>query len=115
MKQSDLINVTDSQLDSMYANNFDAGYADTNIIGFEIVDRLSNVSSFIQGLIGVNRFPLYNARGRFKQSDTAQTSVKDSAKNVADTIAGFSLGVFGPVAAAGIVILIIYFVIMKRK
>lgn len=110
--------VSDKQLDDMYATNFDAHYTnDYTEIGVEILTRLQSVGSFVKGIFGFSRFPKFDARQTadgFRQVEAAQGSVIDNAKNVADNIGGFSFKVFGPIAAAGVVLLIIYFVVSGK-
>ena len=108
--------VSDNQLDDMYLQNFSAGnIGTTSVIESEIIDRLSSVGSFVKGFFGSTRFPLYNSRGNFKQSKVAKESVKDNAALVAGAIGGFSFKVLAPVIAVGVIGLIVYFYVLKKR
>jgi hypothetical protein len=80
--------LTDPQLDAAFAASFDVqDHIAAQYYGDEVRNRLVSVWSFIQGVAGGNRFPLYEARLGFSQSDAAQSSLVDSASNVAENIA----------------------------
>ena len=79
--------LSDSDIDQAYAALYDnkdvVGYS---VLAQEILDRLSNPWSFIRGVFGSTRFPLYDARGNFHQVEVAQSAVVDNTKKVAGSI-----------------------------
>lgn len=111
---ADMTSLSDSQLDAAYAASYDLGDGpSTAAYGVEIVDRLASGLSFLEGAFGVTRFPLYTARKGFNQVDTAQSSIVQSANNVASTVGHWTLGIGLPLLLlAGTVF---YFVYVKRK
>ena len=108
--------LSDAQLDDMYIQNYAAGNVGTySAIEREIIERLSSVGSFVKGFFGSTRFPLYNGAGNFKQTVAAQESVADNAANVAGAIGGFSFKVLAPVITLGVIGLVIYFFVLKKR
>ena len=104
--------LSDSELDKYFAASFDAKKSDVYTLQAEILDRLATVRSFITGVFGSVRFPLYDARGNFKQVDTAQTALKDNAAQVADKI---SWGVWRLAIPIMIVVIAVYIISRKIK
>ena len=90
--QSDIVNMTDSELDAAFAVAYDTRDGVTEAMtGTEIAGRLAGLKGMIFGLINKPQFPLYSARlaagyGVATQTDSAQTAVVDSAKAVASNI-----------------------------
>lgn len=76
--------LSDADLDAAFAASYDLhDQVSTAYYAAEISNRLQSVWSFVSGAFGSNRFPLYAARTGFSQSQAAQSSVADSAQNVA--------------------------------
>lgn len=77
----------DNALDTAFAAAFDHNdRPNTAKLADEIVGRATSPLSFAEGLVGHERFPLYNARMKFSQT-SAQTAVAESAKTVAGKVA----------------------------
>lgn len=100
--------LTDNLLDGAFAASYDAkDFAAADYYGAEIRERLISVWSFMSGLTGSQRFPKYEARTGFSQSDAAQKSVQQSAGAVASTVGdvlktgGFTLAML---ALAGVAV-----------
>lgn len=89
--------LSDPAIDAAFAASFDVqDHAAALVYGDEIRARLLSVWSFVSGVTGAQRFPLYEARLGFSQSDAAQSSLADSAANVAETISdNLKLGLGG--------------------
>lgn len=87
MLQTELAALTDAQLDQAFAACWDVrDYAAADVYGGEIRNRLVSPTSFIGGLFGSHRFPLFEARIEFSQSGAAQGSLVDSAGNVVTAV-----------------------------
>ena len=100
---SDLSFLSDGDLDAGYAAAFDAGNAaEANVYSQEILGRLQNVTSFVMGSLGFVRFPLYNARGTFKQVDVAQSAVTQSTQKIIDV--GFHIGTIITILVAAVIL-----------
>lgn len=81
---TDAATLTDAELDAAFAAAYDLHDQNATVYySTEIVNRLASLYSFAAGLLGQDRFPLYEARVNFSQSQAAQSSVKDSAGNIA--------------------------------
>lgn len=80
--------MSDAQLDAAYKALRDANNsAEYTKAALEIGTRLEGVSSFLSGIAGITRFPLYQSyKGNFNQVDAAQSAIADSAGNVAHQI-----------------------------
>ena len=77
-------NLTDPQLDTAFAACWDnRDYVAAQFYATEIVERLISPLSFLGGLMGYERFPLYDARAKFDQVIAARDSVTNSAENLA--------------------------------
>lgn len=119
--------LTDGELDSAFAACWDIGdYASANLIGEEIRSRLVTFGSFIAGIFGQSRFPLYEARTGFSQAGAAQSSTAQSARNLATTAgqvvqgAGSALksGLFAAGGGAAVVVIVagvLYFGVLRKK
>lgn len=107
--------LSDSDLDTAYAAYFDVKDTATYTqLGSEIVNRLTSVFSFVQGVFGGTRFPLWEARqAYFKQTVAAQSSVANSAANVAGTAKDYMLGIGVPLVATAVIVL--YLIYANRK
>jgi hypothetical protein len=118
---NDFQNLSDAELDIAYAAAFDANNgASVNSYAQEILTRLQTVGSFIEGVFGYTRFPLYNARGAFHQAQIAQSAMKESAVTLATDAAGAAqsaiwrgLQILAPVLVIGGVVF--FYVYVKRK
>lgn len=83
--QQYMATLSDADLDMVWYANVQAGQTQTAALAAQIiVDRLSSVGGFFQNLVGVTRFPQYEAATKF--SGAAASSVATSAGNVATTI-----------------------------
>lgn len=102
--------LTDSQLDAAYAAYYDAhDQQDAGVLADEIIQRQASVMSFMEGLVGVERFPLYTARTQavtgFSQVGTAQTAVAQSASHVATSIKNGATNLIGKFGlGAGVIV-----------
>lgn len=117
---SDIVLLSDGQLDSVFAAYYDAGDNDSAMtVGAEIRSRLATVSGFFSGLIGGHAFPLYEARTNFSQAGAAQSSVSTSASNLAakagDAIKTGLGALGGGVTVALILAGIVYFGLLRKK
>lgn len=76
-----------SSLDNAYAAAIAAkDYKYADIVAAEIVARLSSVSGFVSGYLGLDSYPNYSKATGFKQSETARASVSVAADNVTDSL-----------------------------
>ena len=121
----DYTNLTDADLDAAYAAVYDtqAQTGDSATLyglGGEIITRLatgvSGVWSYLSGVFGNNRFPLYTARTGFSQSSAARTATSASVQQVSTTavnaVSGTVSTVSGlvnnlPLIIGGLVVLVI--------
>lgn len=112
---ADIAAMSDADLDTAYAAYFDVHDMVTySQLATEIGHRLTGVFSFLEGAVGVNRFPLYDARQNyFNQAIVAQGAIVSSAANVASTVKNYALGIGVPLLVAGMIVF--YFVYVKRK
>lgn len=93
--------MTDAELDRAYADAIERkDYAAADMYAAQIVDRLASPLSFIGGLFGAERFPLYSAQVNFSQASAARESTAKAAGDVAST---FKFGFGGALLAAGLV------------
>lgn len=107
MLQADILKMSNSELDAAYAKAFDAkNVKEYTPLAMEILDRLQNFGAFVTGWFGVKKFPMYDARGYFKQVTVAQTAVKESAANVADNITFGFKGAIALIVFLGVVVLV---------
>lgn len=76
---------TDSTLDSMYEQAFNGNLPSLSEIRSEIVSRLASPLGFVSGIFGHDRFPKFQTLtpSMYSQTAMAQTSLKDSASNLA--------------------------------
>lgn len=104
-----LADLSDEVLDGAFAASYDAkDFAAADYYGAEIRDRLTSFWSFATGAIsGAQRFPKFEARLNFSQSEAARVAVQQSAGAVAATVGdtlksgGLTLAIF---ALAGIAV-----------
>lgn len=80
-----LADLSDEVLDGAFAASYDAkDFSAADYYGAEIRDRLTSFWSFATGAIsGAQRFPKFEARLNFSQSEAAKSSVAVAAKSVA--------------------------------
>lgn len=84
---SALTELSDTNLDNAFAASFDARSIDVaEYYGREIRERLTTVTGFIGGLFGQHRFPKYEARLNYSQSEAAQSSVADAASAAVNSV-----------------------------
>ena len=129
---SDFASLSDGDLDAAYSNAWNTRQAATGAdkviwaqtvddIAQNIIDRIGGTWGFITGAVGYNRFPLYNAiqaanpnAGGFQQSATAQTSIANSAANVAQNVTtAFKWGVGGAMGLGIAALVALY--LLRRK
>lgn len=82
--------------------------------GGEISQRLQSVASFVGAFLGSNRFPNYEKRSGFNQSDAARTSVSNSAGNLANNAAQLASGLFSKALLVLVVIGVVIYVAKKK-
>jgi hypothetical protein len=76
--------LSDPQLDAAFASCWDnRDFTAAQFYAAEIVNRLISPLSFLGGLVGYERFPLYDARAKFDQVGEARDSVTNSAEKLA--------------------------------
>ena len=118
--------LSDSQLDAAYAAYYDAGdLTSANIYAQVILTRLQSFGSFLEGALGVTRFPLFDARqaatpGGFQQAQAAQSSISTSAGNLASAAgnaikSGLSAFGTGTVLGLAIVAIVAYLYLEHGK
>ena len=107
-----LQNLSDKELDKFYADSFGTS---RQYAASEIISRLSSLRSFIGGIFGEERFPLFASISKFSQSNEAQTSIKNQAGKVTAEISKASAGIAGPFIILGVIVLAIFVVIKWRK
>ena len=99
--------LSDAELDAAYAAAFDARiYRDAQLYSVEIVDRLASIRSFVTGLFGSTRFPLFDARGQFQQVAAARDAVNIAAQNITNKLSlwGGSLTIIAGLALVAFII-----------
>lgn len=103
----DYTHLTESELDAAWAAYYDANMiqaANEQGLTAEIIKRQSHFVTWVGGLIGMDFFPKFTARGGFNAVDTARQSVYDSTGNL---IAGAGQAAKAAVAAAQQTIIVV--------
>jgi len=92
----DFVGLSDAALDAAFSASYKLGdVATAQRYTEEIINRLANPFSFIGGLFGQQRFPLYEEVSTFNQSDGARESVADNALDVSTNLfSGVKIGAF---------------------
>lgn len=81
--------LSDVNLDAAFAASYDAkAWEVADYYGAEIRERLTSAWSFVSGMTGAQRFPKFEARLNFSQSEAAQKSLQQSAGAVLDDLGG---------------------------
>jgi len=122
MTPADAAALDDASLDTAYAAAFDSNDVSTaSLLENEIITRLQSVGSFLEGIVGYSRFPLYSARGHFNQTGAAQSSVATAAANVGTAavngvgaVVGGITSAFLPVLLIGVAVAWFYFTKVKK-
>jgi hypothetical protein len=107
--------MTDAQLDAEFELSFVSNNVTRRVecVG-EIGNRLMTVSSFLSGLFGGSKFPNYERRSLFVQSNAARSSVATSAGNLAQNAAQVVGGIFNKALLAVAVIGVVIYVAKKK-
>lgn len=79
--------LTDVNLDAAFAASYDTKSFDVaDYYGAEIRERLTSVWSFATGMTGAQRFPKFESRLNFSQSEAARSAAASSSGAVMDAI-----------------------------
>ena len=103
--------LSDWELDVFYSQNTGQARVTAEV---EILKRLSDVQSFLGGLIGLTRFPQYDARGNFRQVEAARDSVSERSKKIGNDISNFGVGIYWKVVLLILLVFGVYFLAMKK-
>lgn len=107
--------LADNVLDGAYAASWDnRDFSTATHYEVEIITRLMSPWSFVGGLFGAERFPLYAARSNFSQERAAKESAKTATDNVVMKATSFvKIGSFGVVTALAVGV--VFYLFLKEK
>jgi hypothetical protein len=127
---SDYASLSDSDLDSSYQNAWDTMQTATGAdkvtwaqvvsdIASNIISRVGGFWGFITGAANYTRFPKYDAiqkagGGGFQQAATAQSSIAQSASNVAQTATSALKWGLGGAMGLGVAVLVALYLLKKK-